>query len=95
MASHGVRFPEIRHSAKLPHAAAELKVTLQALAEMAGYGTSFAEVWPEPPLESEKTWAAKLKEAAVKFLFQGRYQLDLNDLKGIAIRVDGCHCLGG
>lgn len=41
------RFPEIRHSAKLPSAAAaaELKVTLQALAEMAGYGTSFAEVW--------------------------------------------------
>ena len=54
MASHGLRFPEIRHSAKLPHAAAELKVTLQALAEMAGYGTSFAEVWPETPLESEK-----------------------------------------
>eukprot|EP00434_Breviolum_minutum_P013742 symbB.v1.2.012119.t1/scaffold830.1/size159233/12 len=38
-----VMFPEIRHSAKLPPAAAELKVTLQALAEMAGYGTSFAE----------------------------------------------------
>ena len=38
-------FPEIRHSAKLPHeSAAELKGTLQALAEMAGYGTNFAEV---------------------------------------------------
>jgi hypothetical protein len=38
-------FPEIRHSAKLPHdLAVELKGTLQALAEMAGYGTNFAEV---------------------------------------------------
>lgn len=39
-----VMFPEIRHSAKLPHdLAVELKGTLQALAEMAGYGTNFAE----------------------------------------------------
>lgn len=39
-----VMFPEIRHSAKLPSdLAPELKGTLQALAEMAGYGTNFAE----------------------------------------------------
>eukprot|EP00438_Fugacium_kawagutii_P034240 Skav225933 [mRNA] locus=scaffold1500:374337:375412:- [translate_table: standard] len=37
-------FPEIRHSAKLPHdTAAELKSTMQALAEIAGYGTTFPE----------------------------------------------------
>lgn len=67
------RFPEIRHSAKLPSAAAaaELKVTLQALAEMAGYGTSFAEVWPRsdavgPHLSRVDGWNRHLGRPEVK-----------------------------
>lgn len=68
-----LRFPEIRHSAKLPPAAAaaELKLTLQALAEMAGYGTSFAEVWPRsdavgPHLSRVDGWNRHLGRPEVK-----------------------------